>query len=186
MIARLDKVLTIGFCLLWALFIFVDYWYYHPSYATAIQYFQYVDTTLMVAVLGGGIYWLITKKRTHKLVRYMTSGIGVYLFFMLIGAIIVWSHYFKITQEVLNFGEGFIYLGKVSYILLTCYLILVATYALGDLFMEGLFDIDCRNPSILLLRPPRKERTGYGWRCKLLASSLESLEKDSDTILMGP
>ncbi len=147
MTARIDKVLTIGFCLLWALFIFIDYWYYHPSYATALQYFQYFDTMLLLSVLGGSIFYLINKKRTHRVVKYLTSGLGVFLLFLLINMIVLWSHYFKVSQEILGIGEGLTYLGKISYILLACYFILIANYALGDLFLKGLFDIDFK-PSV--------------------------------------
>lgn len=150
MTARLDKVLTIGFCLFWALLIFVDYWYYHPSYATAIQYFQYLDTTLILSAFGGFIFWLITKKRTFKVVEHLITGIGVYLIFIGTCAIIIWSHYFKISQEILGLVEGLVYLGKVSYILLACYIILIANYALGDLFLIGLFNINFK-PSIARL-----------------------------------
>lgn len=140
MTARLDKILTIGFCLLWALVIFIDYCYYHPSYATSFRYFQYIDTLLIVSVLGGAAFWLINKKREHKIVKHLISGIGIYLLFMLISGVILWSHYLKISQEMLGVVEGLTYLGKVSYILLACYFILVANYALGDLFLENLFD----------------------------------------------
>lgn len=141
MTARLDKVLTIGFCLLWALIILVDYWYYHASYAVALQYFQYVDTLLILSVFGGTIFWLINQKREHKIVKYLTNGMGIYLLFMLISAVILWSHYLKVSQDILDIVEGLTYLGKVSYILLACYFILTASYALGDLFLKELFDV---------------------------------------------
>ncbi len=140
MTARLDKILTIGFCFLWALVIFIDYWYYHPSYATAFQYFQYMDSLLIMSVLGGGAFWLINKKREHKIAKHLISGIGIYLLFMLVSAVILWSHYLKISKEMLGVVEGLTYLGKVSYILLACYFVLVANYALGDLFLAYLFD----------------------------------------------
>ena len=148
MTARLDKILTIGFCLLWTLVILIDYWYYHPSYATAVRYFQYLDTMMIVSILGSATFWLISKKRAYKVVQRLTSGIGIYLLFMLISGVILWSHYFKISQEVLGLVEGLTYLGKVSYILFACYFILVANYAFGDLFLQVLFDDVIIKPSI--------------------------------------
>ena len=148
MTAKLDKILTIGFCLLWTLWIFIDYLYYHPSYATATQYFQYMDTLLRMSILGGAIFWLISKKRKYKLVKHLTSGIGIYLLFMLVSGIILWSHYLKVSQETLGLVEGLTYLGKISYILLVCYFIFVANYALGDLFLQHLFDDIIIKPSI--------------------------------------
>jgi len=144
---RLEKVLTIGFCLLWMIFIFIEYWYYHPSYALALKYFQYFDTLLILSIIGGASFWIIHKRTQYKLLTHFTNGLGIYLLFILISAVILWTHYYKLSQEVLGVVEGITYLGKISYISLATYLLLVANYALGDLFINGLFKISFK-PSI--------------------------------------
>ena len=144
---RLEKVLTIGFCLLWMVFIFIDYWYYHPSYALTLEYFQYFDTLLILTIIGGASFWIIHKRVQYKLLNYFTTGIGVFLLFMIISAVILWTHYYKVGQEILGFVEGMTYLGKIGYISLATYFLLTASYVLGDLFLNGLFKVSFK-PSI--------------------------------------
>ena len=145
MIARLDKILTIGFCLLWAAFIFIDYWYYHPNYSVSLEYFQYFDTMLILSIIGGAIYWAINGEKLDDFLSYFTNGIGIYLLFILISGVILWTHYAKVSQETLDFLSGLTYLGKMSYILLACYFMIAVNYALGDLIINTFFDISFKS-----------------------------------------
>ena len=142
MTSRLDKVLTIGFCALWAIFIFIDYWYYHPDYAISFTHFQYYDTLLLLGVLGGGIYFTINKWKNNRFIQYISGGAGVYLLLMLITSIILWTHYYKVSNELLSIFAGFTLLGKISYILLMAYAVFMACYVLGSLVMTVLFSIE--------------------------------------------
>jgi len=136
MIARLDKIVTIGFCLLWAIFIFIDYLYYHPSYATSLEYFQYVNTIVILSIIASAIYWVINIKKVDGFLNYLTNGIGIYLLFMVICAVIIWTHYAKVSQETLDFLSGITYLGKVSAILLACYFMMAVNYVLGNFILN--------------------------------------------------
>lgn len=136
----LDKVLTTGFCILWAIFIFIDYWFYHPEYAVAIQYFQYVDTILLLGGLGAGIYWANKKWKNHRVGKLLQGGLGIYLVILLISTIIIWTHYHKVSEEFLGF-EGFVFLGKITGILAVSYLIFGFCYLLGDLIMSQFFSV---------------------------------------------
>jgi len=141
MTARLDKTLTIGFCALWAIFIFIDYWYYHPGYAVGLTHFQYYDTLLLLGVLGGGTFFALNKWKHHRFAQYIFGGGGIYCLTMLIISIILWTHYYKISNELLNIFSGITFLGKISYILLATYAIFMMCYVLGDLLMKVLFSV---------------------------------------------
>ncbi|MFK7983757.1 MAG: hypothetical protein AB8G86_27520 [Saprospiraceae bacterium] len=141
MIARLDKILTIGFCLLWAVFIFIDYLYYHPNYAVSLEYFQYFDTVIILSLIGAAVYWVINIKKLDVFLNYLTNGVGLYLLFMLTCAVIIWTHYAKISQETLDFLSGLTYLGKISAILLACYFMVAVNYVLGDFIFNKFFSV---------------------------------------------
>ncbi len=141
MTSQLDKALTIGFCALWAIFIFIDYWYYHPSYSVGLTHFQYYDTLLLLGGLGGGTFFAMKKWKNHRLAQYIFGGGGVYVLTMLIISVILWTHYYKISNEFLSVFEGFTLLGKISYILVCTYAVFMACYVLGDLVMTALFSV---------------------------------------------
>lgn len=141
MTSRLDKALTIGFCALWAIFIFIDYWYYHPDYTIGLTHFQYYDTLLLLGLLGGGIFFAMKKWKHHRFAQYIFSGGGVYLLTMLITSIILWTHYSKISSDFLSIFEGGTLLGKISYILLATYTIFMVCYVLGALVLNALFSV---------------------------------------------
>ncbi len=142
MTSRLDKVLTIGFCALWALFIFIDYWYYHPDYTIGLTHFQYYDTLLLLGISGGGIFFGLNKWKHLRFAQYAFSGIGVYLLLMLITTIILWTHYYKVSNELLSIFVGLTFLGKISYILLATYAIFMACYVIGNLVVNALFNVE--------------------------------------------
>ena len=141
MTSRLDKALTIGFCALWAIFIFIDYWYYHPDYAIGLANFQYYDTLLLLGGLGVGIFFALKKWKNHRFAQYIFSGGGVYLLMMLITSIILWTHYSKISNDFLSVFEGSTFLGKISYILLATYTVFMVCYVLGALVLNILFNV---------------------------------------------
>jgi len=134
----ISKLLKVGFCVFWMVLIFVDYWFYHPEYADAIQYFQYLDTIILLGVLGGGSYWMQQKWGDQKPLKYLQGGLGVVVLLLLISAVILWTHYFKVSKEVLGLG-GFVYVGKLTYLLLACYFIFSFCFLLGDWIINKLF-----------------------------------------------
>lgn len=139
MIGRIDKVLTAIFSLIWISIIFIDYWYYHPEYAASLENFQYTNTIFIITLLGVGVYFGITRLNDKKWVRFLLNGSGIFLVFLLISGIILWTHYPKITGKSLAFTGGITYLGKIIYNLFGTYLTFTACYVLGSFFINKLF-----------------------------------------------
>ncbi|MEM6318069.1 MAG: hypothetical protein AAF960_10385 [Bacteroidota bacterium] len=139
MTVKIEKILTLAFCAFWMGVIFLEYWYYHPGYDTAIRYFQYWDTLAILGVVGGIFFGLTKKKVIHKWGPFLFGGIGLYLGLMIISATILWTHYPKLTNEMLDIGSGLAFLGKITGVLLAVYLIFMACYVLGSLFIKRIF-----------------------------------------------
>ena len=139
MTAKIDKILTLIFSLIWAALIFIDYWYYHPGYALAMEYFQYTDTVVILSIVGLGAFFGVKKLREHKRLPFLSGGSGMIMLFMLIAGIILWTHYPKISGQSVEFFNAIKYLGKIGYILFGCYFVFSTCYVLGDIFVNKLF-----------------------------------------------
>jgi hypothetical protein len=137
----LNKALTLGFSALWILIIFIDFWYYHIGYGLALEHFQYYDTILLLTVLGGAVFWSLKNLREKQWFRFIANGAGVLLLFLLICGIILWTHYPKVSGEMLDIGSGLIYLGKILYFIGCTYFIFGTCYVLGDFVLPNIFSI---------------------------------------------
>lgn len=153
MTSKIEKALTFGFCILWAILIFADYWYFHPEYKTSFQVFQYLDLVIALVVLGVltglGIYAM---KRKEKPI-FFANGLGILSLVLLISGLTIYFHFFKIGGNfTISIGEIFTYLGKLIAVLAATYSIFLTAYTVGDIFLTNLFSISFKKVESILLK----------------------------------
>lgn len=135
----LNKLLSITFCLIWIVILFLDYWHYHPSYAFSLTHFRYWDTIFIFFLIGAATFFGISRFHHHNISRFLLNGIGVFVLFLLLSGIIIWSHHFKILEKSIDATRGLVYLGKIVLSTSASYFIFMTCYALGALFFKKLF-----------------------------------------------
>jgi len=138
---RIVEYLSGAFCLLWGFLIFIDYWYYHPSYYLSLINFQYVALTAVLTLLGGGIGYLLLKTDKKKQVPFFANGLGIFALFLTVCAIIIVMHFQVLAMNVdLSAAEVFTFLGKIAFVLFISFFVFTVAYVLGAAFIDGLFD----------------------------------------------
>lgn len=153
MTSQIEKYLTIGFCTLWAILIFTDYWYYHPEYGQAIQVFQYLDLGVALAILGGITGFGIYKFRDWQKPIFFINGLGILALFLLISGLIIYFHFNKIGENfTVSFGEILTYLGKVISLLVSIYFIFLTAFSVGDLVFKYFFSFSWKRSESILVK----------------------------------
>jgi len=135
--------LTVGFSLLWILLIFMDYWYYHqPIYLNNLLNFQYTTLTLILGVLGGGCYLLISKLGRSNKPFFLANGIGIFLLFIALCALILFMHVHQLVIGIkISSTDCIQFLGSIAGVLTVTYLITACCFALGNFVLEKLFSL---------------------------------------------
>jgi len=153
MIAKIENVLTIGFCAFWAFIIFLDYWYFHPEYWMAILAFKYIDLTTSLLVVGGVIGWIISYMTKKGKPIFFSNGLGVLALLLIISGQIIYFHFLKIGGDFdISIGEIFTYLGKISLTILAVYVVLLTAFSVGGLLFKKIFSFKFNKIENILLK----------------------------------
>lgn len=138
---RITEYLSGIFCFLWGFLIFIDYLYYHPIYYQSLVNFQYIGLISIITLIGGGLGYILLHRGKKKKELFIANGLGIFILFLLLAGIIIPMH-FKVLETNMDISvvEVFIYLGKISYVLLISYFVLIVSYVLGAVFLDNLFN----------------------------------------------
>jgi len=95
------KVILGVFIVFWVGFIFLDYWTNHLQYIVAFHFFQYLDLTVILALLGAGatVSVMYAKKSTRNIGLWI-NGLSVFLLSLLIILLSV----YMFQRKVMNVG----------------------------------------------------------------------------------
>ncbi len=153
MTTQIGKIVTIGFCALWAILIFADYWYFHPEYRMSFQVFQYMDLTIALGVLGAAVGGGLYATRNNEKPLFLANGLGVLALLLTISGLIIYFHFFKIGGNfTISTGEIFTYLGKIIAVLSAAYFIFASAFATGDLLFKKIFSFSFNKGENILLK----------------------------------
>ena len=137
MTERTTEYLSWGFCLLWGLLIFIDYWYYHPSYYLSLIYYQYTALTIVLSTVFAGIGYLLLSDNKSKKTLFFANGLGVFCLFLIVSAIIIVMHFYSLGSTVpLSFIEVATYIGKIIVVSACTYLTFAVCYVLGATILD--------------------------------------------------
>ena len=153
MTTQIGKIVTIGFCALWAILIFADYWYFHPEYRMSFHVFQYKDLTIALSVLGVAVGGGLFVTRNNEKPFFLANGLGVLALLLMISGLIIYFHFFTVGGLfTINNGEIFTYLGKILAVLFATYFIFASAFATGDLLFKKVFSFSFEKGENLLLK----------------------------------
>lgn len=127
------KVIVGVFIVFWVSFIFLDYWQNHLQYIIAFHFFQYLDLTLILALLGAGVTGavLYAKKSTRNLGMWV-NGLSVFL----LGLLVILVSVYMFQRKVMNVDfpvpmDMFRLSWKMFLMTFYTYFIVVSCHALG-------------------------------------------------------
>ena len=119
----------------WMVVIFFDYWQKHPTHYYAFKRFNYMDLSIglvILSVLGTGLV-MFAKKR--ELFGKLVNGLTIFGTLLIIILLSVISFQSKFNPPLdIGFSEYITLLGSVSYTVFATYLLIMFSYALGELF----------------------------------------------------
>ena len=154
MYKKIIDYVTLIFSLVWIVLIFLDYWYFHQlGYFQSIKNFQYLDLTILLGLLGGGSYFLLTKLHTSNKPFLLCNGLGIILLFFVISTCIISRHIAKLNIGIqFTSIDIFHFLGNLLLILLGTYFIVLCCYVLGNFVIQKLFSFTFDKLSDMLVR----------------------------------
>ena len=141
MASKVFNYITLVFCFLWAFLIFIDYWYYHPTYFLSLKHFQYYELTAVLALLVGGVVFLWRKSsKDRRIVSYLSNGLGILLLFSVITGINIFMHFAKLGTDIqLSFLEIGGFIGKIIAVLLATYFVYLFCFVSGAFILKNGF-----------------------------------------------
>jgi len=89
------------FILFWVSFVFFDYWQNHLQYIIAFNFFQYLNLTVILALLGAGVTGVVVyaQKSTRNTGLWL-NGLSVFL----LGLLIITLSVYMFQRKVMNVG----------------------------------------------------------------------------------
>ena len=127
------KIVVGVFILFWVSFVFFDYWQNHLQYIIAFNFFQYLNLTVILALLGAGVTGVVVyaQKSTRNTGLWL-NGLSVFL----LGLLIITLSVYMFQRKVMNVGvpastEMLWLCWKMFLMTFYTYFIVVSCHAMG-------------------------------------------------------
>lgn len=127
------KAIVGVFIVFWVSFIFLDYWQNHLQYIIAFHFFQYLDLTFILALLGAGVTGAVMyAKKSQRNLGMWVNGLSVFLLGLLIILLSVYIFQRKVMNVDFPVPIDMLRLSvKIFLMTFYTYFIVVSCHALG-------------------------------------------------------
>lgn len=131
---KIYKSLLAVFIFFWITFIFMDYWQNHLQYLLSFRFFQYTNLTIILAVLGAGLWWLYNREMRKKSLTTHPWFTGLSVF--LLGTFIIMLSVYMFQRKVMNISfpipfDFFNLVWNIFELGFYTWFIIVACYSMG-------------------------------------------------------
>lgn len=131
MLAKITRIIGIGFAIFWMIFTFLEYWQYHEEVRRALDFFQYYELASFLILIGALLVFLFHRFRREKWFSFVTTGGGLSILFLLLGVGCMNGFFYENLGSFLSLSEDFTLIGTLLGVGLAIYLIVLVAYASG-------------------------------------------------------